>query len=75
MESLKKEGMSFKLKAQLQAEELLKKSWAMIHAPLDEVPANVKADLLKATVRWGGLEQDKGASQQVVVPLQINLNL
>jgi hypothetical protein len=75
VDSLKKEGMSFKLKAQLQAEELLKKSWSMIFAPMDEVPANVKADLLKSTVRWAGLEPEKGASTQVTVPLQINLNL
>lgn len=78
VESLKKDGMSFKLKAQLQADELLKKSWAMIHSPSDMVPPAVQADLLKATIRWAGLDEKPGSrasEQQVVVPLQINLNL
>lgn len=57
-EELKKEGMSFRMKARLQADELLKKSWQMIHEPFDRVPANVKADLIKFTVRAAGLEPD-----------------
>ena len=47
-------GMTFKLKARAQAEELLTTSWTLIHSP--DVSAAVKADLIKATVKWGGLE-------------------
>jgi len=47
-------GVTFKLKARTQAEELLITSWDLIHAP-DVSPA-VKADLIKSTVKWAGLE-------------------
>ena len=46
--------MTFRLKARAQAEELLTTSWTMIHNP--EVNAAVKADLIKHTVKWSGLE-------------------
>jgi hypothetical protein len=75
-EELKKEGMSFRMKARLQAEELLKKSWTMIHEPFDRVPANVKADLIKFTVRAAGLEVDaKTGGAGSGNNLQININL
>jgi hypothetical protein len=39
VQMVKKEGASFQLKRRrLQAEELLKTSWRLIHAPADEVP-------------------------------------
>jgi hypothetical protein len=72
---VKQEGMSFKLKARLQAEELLKTSWRLIHAPADEVPSSVKADLIKATARWAGYDnrdQGPGAGQPTFA-IQINL--
>lgn len=47
---LKEEGMSFKMKAKLQAEELLKSSWRLIHDAL--TPPAVRADLIKATMKW-----------------------
>jgi predicted RNA binding protein with dsRBD fold (UPF0201 family) len=47
-------GLTFRLKARSQAEELLKTSWAMIHSP--EISPAVRADLIKQTVKWGGLE-------------------
>ena len=47
-------GITFKLKARTQAEELLKTSWLLIHSP--DVSAAVKADLIKSTVKWAGLE-------------------
>lgn len=76
VEMVRKEGMSFKLKARLQAEELLKTSWKMIHAPSDEVPPSVKADLLKFTVRCAGLEADaKASAGGNQNNLQININL
>jgi hypothetical protein len=73
-ETLKKEGMSFKLKAMLQSEELLKTSWALIHAPSAEVPASVKADLIKTTIRAAGLDaslDQKGAS--TAAGMQVNI--
>lgn len=49
------EGMSFKIKAKLQAEELLKTSWRMIHD--QTTPPQTRADLLKATMRWAEYDQ------------------
>lgn len=71
----KDKGLSFKLKAQLQSEELLKTSWKLIHSTNDQVPPNVKADLIKFTWKVAGLEPEKKDNKQVVVPLLINLNL
>jgi hypothetical protein len=73
---LKKEGMSFRMKARLQSEELLKQSWKMIHEPHDSVPPNVKADLIKFTIRAAGLEPDPKNGQGLGGSnLQININL
>ena len=73
---LKKDGMSFKMKARLQSEELLKTSWQMIHAPGDDVPPSVKADLLKFTVRAAGLDGSKDQANGPAGPtLQIQINL
>lgn len=58
VESLRNEvrdkGLTFKMKARAQAEELLTTSWVLIHDPTTS-PA-VKADLIKSTVKWAGLE-------------------
>lgn len=71
---VKEEGMSFKIKARLQAEELLKTSWRLIHAPIDEVPSSVKADLIKATARWAGYDsKDVAAGGGNSLNIQINL--
>lgn len=76
VETVQQEGMSFKLKAKLQAEELLKTSWRLIHAPTDEVSPTVKADLIKATMRWAGYEEKAGAAAgSQTNALQININL
>lgn len=77
VEKLKEEGMSFKAKAQLQAEQLLITSWKMIHGGA-EVPPAVKADLIKFTIRAAGL--DGSASGAATnggnhTALQININL
>lgn len=72
---VKKDGMSFKLKAQLQADELLKTSWKMIHAQSDEVPASVRADLLKFTVRAAGYAEPAEKANANTNNLQININL
>jgi len=64
MEMLKEEGMSFRVKAKLQAEELLKTSWRMIHDV--NAPPAVRSDLIKATMRWA--QYDVPPSQQTVTP-------
>ena len=83
MVALQKDGAVFKLKARAQAEALLTTSWALIHRPLDEVPASVKADLIKFTIKAAGLdtsiEQKAQAAAQAtaaaMVGLTINLHL
>lgn len=70
---LRTEGMSFRAKARLQAEELLATSWRMIHD--NAMPATVRADLLKFTVRAAGLEAKSQEGQTGVTPLQIQINL
>lgn len=72
---VKEEGMSFKLKARLQAEELLKTSWRLIHAPQDEVPSSVKADLIKATARWAGYDTKDSGGGGSANQLNIQINL
>jgi hypothetical protein len=77
VEELRKDGMSFKMKARLQAEELLKTSWRLIHSNNDDVPPNVKADLIKFTIRAAGLDgsKDQAAAGSQSNALQININL
>lgn len=72
---VREEGMSFKLKARLQAEELLKTSWRLIHAPIDEVPSSVKADLIKATARWAGYDAKDNGGGAAGNSLNIQINL
>lgn len=68
-------GLTFKLKARAQAEELLTTSWLLIHDPA--VSPAVKADLIKSTVKWAGLEP----KQEMVTPeggangVRITINL
>jgi hypothetical protein len=77
LEDLKQDGMSFKMKARLQSDALLTTMWNMIHAPGDEVPPAVKADLAKFTIRAAGLDgsKDQAQKQGVGNALQININL
>ena len=72
---LKTEGVSFKIKAQLQAEELLRTSWTLIHD--DNTPPNVKADLIKFTIRVAGRDPtaNRADSLNGVRGLQINIDL
>lgn len=75
LETVKQDGMSFKLKAKLQAEELLKQSWRLIHGPSDEVPPSVKADLIKATMRWAGYDNKDSTAVTPGSGLNIQINL
>lgn len=75
-EALQEDGAAFKLKAKLQAEEMLKTSWKLVHD--NEVASSVRADLIKATVRWAGYEPEKKTQNGVggggpSLNIQINL--
>ncbi len=59
---IRDKGMTFKLKARAQAEELLSTSWMLIHDPV--VSPAVKADLIKSTVKWAGLEPKNEVSAE-----------
>lgn len=74
-EEITHNGLSFKLKAKTQAEELLMVSWQLIHSP--EVSPSVKADLIKSTVKWAGLEPkpDERANPQSNGAVTITINL
>ncbi len=73
-DEVREKGMTFKLKARAQAEELLTTSWMLIHDP--GVSPSVKADLIKSTVKWGGLEPktDKNA-ENTAGGVKISINL
>jgi hypothetical protein len=60
-DEVREKGMTFRLKARAQAEELLITSWSLIHSP--EVSPAVKADLIKSTVKWGDLEPRQNAAE------------
>lgn len=67
-------GLTFKLKARAQAEELLTTSWLLIHDPA--VSPAVKADLIKSTVKWAGLEpKDTAATDGGAGGVKITINL
>lgn len=53
-EDVRDQGLTFRVKARAQAEELLTTSWLLIHN--EDVSPSVKADLIKSTVKWAGLE-------------------
>lgn len=74
---MKRDGMGFKVKARLQAEAMLTKSWNMINQPDAEVSPTVKADLIKSTVKWAGLDgsRELAGGSSVGTALQININL
>lgn len=55
-ELVRQEGMSFKLKARLIAEENLKQVWKMVHQNHEQVPPAVKAKLIELTTRWAGFD-------------------
>ena len=76
LKMIREQGMGFKLKAQIQSEELLKTSWAIIHAI--DTPAAVKADLIKHTIKFAGLDaslDQKLGGGSNANNFQININL
>jgi hypothetical protein len=73
---IRDEGLGFRLKAKVQAEELLTTSWNMIHDR--GVSPAVKADLIKSTVKWAGLEVKPEALELLgggTGAVQIHINL
>lgn len=79
-ELVRQEGMSFKLKAKLIAEENLKQVWKMIHESAGDVPPLVKGRLIELTARWAGFDpkgQGDGAAGGALTSnaFQININL
>ena len=71
---IREKGVTFRLKARAQAEELLVTSWQLIHSP--EVSPAVKADLIKSTVKWGNLEPKKeGTDADASSGFKITINL
>jgi len=74
VESLKKEGASFKMKARLQAEDHLATTYQMIK---DKNTSDaVRADLIRSTVRWAGLEpKNSDGAGAGGVQFSINIDL
>lgn len=72
---VRENGLGFKLKAKVQAEELLTTSWNLIHD--HGVAPAVKADLIKSTVKWAGYEPKSDAAEvgAGVGAVRININL
>jgi hypothetical protein len=59
VKELEDNGISFQLKARIQAEEMLKKNWQIVHDP--DTPPTVAVKAIENTVRWAGLE-NKGTA-------------
>lgn len=73
-DDIREKGVTFRLKARAQAEELLTTSWQLIHSP--EVSPAVKADLIKSTVKWGDLEpRTNSADVEAGGGVKITINL
>lgn len=72
-EEIRTKGLTFRLKARAQAEELLKTSWILIHSI--DTPAAVKADLIKHTVKWGDLEPKNTSVESNTGGVSITINL
>lgn len=72
-DDIRDKGLTFRLKARAQAEDLLTTSWTLIHDP--DVSPSVKADLIKSTVKWAGLEPkgDEQSTSTGGVSITINL--
>jgi hypothetical protein len=76
-ELVKQDGMSFRLKARMQAEELLNTGWRLIHAPTSEVPAAVKERLMATVYRMAGYDNKTDGiapGGNAGLAIQINFN-
>jgi hypothetical protein len=70
---LAKEGASFRLKSQMQAEEYLKTSYQMVTD--NDLDPKVRADLIKSTARWAGFDAPSQAGVGSTGGISISINL
>lgn len=71
---LRANGVSFQLKARLQAEELLKKQWMIVHDP--DTPPAVAVRAIENTVRWAGLDvAQQGGALEGKAGFSITINM
>ncbi len=71
-ESLREQGLTFRLKAQTQAELVLDTAWRIIHD--EEVSAAVRADLIKWVTKMANYEPtNKGETDGKGVTITINM--
>ena len=76
VEELRVDGTGFKLRARMQATEMLKENFRLVHDPA--TPHAVKADLIKHTIRVAGYDASREQAAAAVksgsaVNIQINL--
>ena len=71
---LQQDGMSFKLKAQLQAEAMLEENWVLAH-DRETVPAETRRKAIADTVRWAGFDNSGGQSGPGGGGFTINIDL
>ena len=72
---VKQEGMSFRLKAKLLAEDFLPNVYRMVNASDEKTPPSVKADLIKAVTRWAGYDQKAVENGGAVVANSLNIQI
>lgn len=74
-DELKKDGMTFRLKARLQAEEMLKTRWRLVHDP--KTPPETAARMIRDTIREAGYDESKSqaaaGAAAIGTALQINI--
>lgn len=70
---LTESGESFRLKARVQAEELLSTQWAIIQDK--NTPANVRMDGIKSLVEWGELKPGKKGDEKPTTQISIRIDL
>lgn len=70
---LKESGESFKLKARVQAEELLRTQWEIITSK--DTPASVRMDGIKSLVEWADLKPRKDTGQVQPPAISIHIDL
>lgn len=74
-EMVRTEGMSFKLKARLIAEENLKEAFKMVRESHAVVPPAVKGKLIELTARWAGYDPKTNGEGNVVGAIGNSLNI
>lgn len=73
LKELRESGESFKLKARVQAEELLRTQWEIIHDK--DAPATVRMKGIENVVEWADLKPKKVADTPPPASIQIFIDL